>query len=194
MREASGSWPTRMQPAWDVWRSNARGRTGSWPMFRALWSPSARPGCWRFARWRKLQGQRLCGSLAQLGLHELLARRRRHRAGRDHLHWACIPLVQPWLRRRRRASRRRSSVASSARCRFRAALNNTPTAIAEQRRLVDVAVRHGPRRRRSETPSPHCTTRRPFPDDLTPRARFVLYAETVDLAERTGSIGKTASI
>ncbi|HWU87610.1 MAG TPA: hypothetical protein VN253_10070, partial [Kofleriaceae bacterium] len=65
----------------------------------------------------------------------------------------------------------------------------------ERRRLCDGAVAMARRLHDEQTLlTALYNTTSAFPEELTPRERFALYAETVDLAERTGTMGKIASI
>jgi tetratricopeptide (TPR) repeat protein len=79
--------------------------------------------------------------------------------------------------------------------RLAVALNNTPGAFTEQTRLIKEAVAIA-RRVGDENAllSALHNAAGTFPTQLTARERFALYAETVKLAETTGTIGKIAPL
>ena len=188
------SWPTKMPPAWDVGRSKRSRPHWLRPMFARSWSRSARPWCSPEMCPGASCGERAAVVASELGLHELLARAVLIRA--VEITFIGDASVVSWLRKALEAlPDGDSSLRAQLTARLALALNNTPTAIAEQRRLVDVAV--GMARRLGDEKVLFTALHNAagsFPDELTPRARFALYAETIDLAERTGTIGKIAPI
>jgi len=139
-------------------------------------------------------GERAAALASELGLHDLLARAVLIRA--VEITFVGDASVVAWLRKALDAlPEGDSSWRAQLTARLALALNNTPTAIEEQRRLVEVAV--GMARRLGDEQVLFTALHNAagsFPDGLTPRERFALYAETVDLAERTGTVGKIAPI
>jgi hypothetical protein len=139
-------------------------------------------------------GARAATLAAELGLPELLARAVLVRA--VEISFVGDPSVVDWLRKALDAlPEGDSSWRAQVTARLALALNNTASAMQEQRQLVKTAVRMA--RRLGDEKILFTALHNAagtFPDELTPRERFALYAETVDLGERTGTIGKISPI
>jgi hypothetical protein len=139
-------------------------------------------------------GERAALLASELALPELLARAVLVRA--VEISFVGDPSVVGWLRKALAAlPEGDSSWRAQVSARLALALNNTPTAMQEQRQLVTTAVAMA--RRLGDEKILFTALHNAagtFPDELTPRDRFALYAETVDLAEKTGTIGKISAI
>ncbi len=138
--------------------------------------------------------ERAAALAAARALPELLARAALTRA--TELPFTGDAVASDWLRQALAAlPAGDSSVRVELMARLAVALNNAPGGLAEQMSLLNEAVAVA-RRVGDESAllSALHNAAGTFPTQLTPRERFALYAETVKLAETTGTIGKIAPL
>jgi hypothetical protein len=131
---------------------------------------------------------------SELGRSELLARAVLARA--TEIPFSGDPVATRWLRRAlaifpAQDSPRRVELMA----RLATSLTNQPGGLVEQPKLLTEAVALARRvgDERALLTALH-NAAGSFPDRLTPRERFALYAETVDLAEATGTVGSVAPL
>lgn len=131
---------------------------------------------------------------SELGLSELLARAVLARAA--EIPFSGDAEACKWLRQALAAFPAQDSpLRVEMMARLAAALNNQPGGLLEQPKLLAEAVALARRvgDERALLIALH-NAAGSFPDRLTPRERFALYAETVDLAEATGTVGSVAPL